>query len=301
MTIGGFYNGANTNASLLPERYTATSGGAWSLVPGSNRDPNVAACRKGMLTKLVYPTGGYTTFEYELNEYGFVERATVPSHVVLGAPRSVSVSTLCAYQVPGNTIACSGAGSTRTFRIAGRQRIRVDWSIQQPYFTDQDGNEQGPTLSMRCQDSTKHFGPFRTKYITGANCTAARCTFGPTYYDVEPGVYTIEARVAPPEIAGSATLSITYRDSIGVSPNLPAGGTRIKRMTDSPTGLPSAETSRVFSYTMAGDPSRSSGCLVNPLPDYYYNFQYDSQGDCNGNTYNGVTYTPRFFKVRWSS
>ncbi|MBD2769340.1 RHS repeat protein [Hymenobacter sp. BT664] len=275
----GFCNGAN-NTSLLPERYVPVIGTpAFTLMPG-DRAPNLAACRKWALTRMVYPTMGYTTFEYELNEYGFEEGRSLPSQVVLGPSHSVGLSTTCRYQAPGNTISCPGTGGTRTFRIPARQRIRVDWGSHSPFFTDQDGTEQGPRLTLQGPNSATRFGPFISRYVTGRNCNASGCTYT-QYYDVEPGLYTLEASVAPPEIAGSAYISVTYRDSIGTSPNLPAGGLRIKRITDNPTGQPAREMSRIFSYTMAADPARSSGCLVSPLPTYYYNFQHDIPGMCD--------------------
>lgn len=271
----GFYNGADNNTTLLPPRYTGGSGGL-TLVPGGNRNPSLSACLKGALTKLVYPTGGSTAFEYELNDYSFVENHRAPVTTIL-ATQSTRISTDCRYQGPGNTIVCTGTGGMRTFRIQARQRIRIDWGIHSPFFTDQDGNVGGPRLSVEHQDSARFSRSFGTNHIVG--CGDSACTFGPNFYDVDPGLYTIRASVAPPEIAGTAWLLVTYSDSIGFSPNLAAGGLRVKRITDNPTGQPGGEMSRDFSYTMAADPSRSSGCLVSPLPDYYYNYEFDSTPD----------------------
>ncbi|MBA9077106.1 RHS repeat protein [Rufibacter quisquiliarum] len=54
--ISGFYNGA-TNSSLLPSR--------------SERQPNLSFAKASILTKMIYPTGGSTSFAYELNTGGW--------------------------------------------------------------------------------------------------------------------------------------------------------------------------------------------------------------------------------------
>jgi RHS repeat-associated protein len=53
-----YYNGA-TNTTLLPQF-------------GANRNPDLASTRTGALKKIIYPTGGTTEFEYELNEFGYI-------------------------------------------------------------------------------------------------------------------------------------------------------------------------------------------------------------------------------------
>ena len=57
-----YYNGA-TNTTLLPQF-------------GANRNPDLASTRTGAMKKIIYPTGGTTEFEYELNEFGYVRENT---------------------------------------------------------------------------------------------------------------------------------------------------------------------------------------------------------------------------------
>lgn len=72
----GFYNGADTNPGLIrssgnnnsyPHSYGITFSGSSS---GANRNPNFTHAKRGTLSKIKYPTGGYSEFEYE----GAVER-----------------------------------------------------------------------------------------------------------------------------------------------------------------------------------------------------------------------------------
>jgi len=53
-----YYNGA-TNSTLLPQF-------------GANRNPDLPSTRTGALKKIIYPTGGTTEFDYELNEFGYI-------------------------------------------------------------------------------------------------------------------------------------------------------------------------------------------------------------------------------------
>lgn len=60
----GFYNAANSNQSLIPN--VDFNGSTYG--DGSNREPSLEGSSYGILNKMSYPTGGYTLYEYELNE-----------------------------------------------------------------------------------------------------------------------------------------------------------------------------------------------------------------------------------------
>ncbi|MEI9917649.1 MAG: hypothetical protein WDO14_02480 [Bacteroidota bacterium] len=71
----GYYNGATSNSNLVIQQtisvqntntstsYNYTIGGA------TDRNVNVTYITEGVLQKIQYPTGGYTTFEFESNKY----------------------------------------------------------------------------------------------------------------------------------------------------------------------------------------------------------------------------------------
>ena len=71
----GYYNGQTQNSTLIP-RLTYT-GIVYSSIPnqqtfqigGADRDPNEILAKAWMLEKITYPTGGFSTFDYELNRY----------------------------------------------------------------------------------------------------------------------------------------------------------------------------------------------------------------------------------------
>lgn len=76
----GFYN-ATGNSSLVPNVYFPGSfQPAYYFNPlnvgdGSNREATLIGSSATMLTRMQYPTGGYTTFEYELNKAKFEDNS----------------------------------------------------------------------------------------------------------------------------------------------------------------------------------------------------------------------------------
>lgn len=61
----GYYNGVTDNLSLIPEVSHPQHG----TLSGADRTPDVRYMRAGSLKKIVYPTGGHTSLEYESNRY----------------------------------------------------------------------------------------------------------------------------------------------------------------------------------------------------------------------------------------
>lgn len=65
----GFWNGKDTNTTLLAyDTYNSTTGDY--TLNNTVRDPNISLYNVGLLSKITYPTSGYTTFEYEPQYYG---------------------------------------------------------------------------------------------------------------------------------------------------------------------------------------------------------------------------------------
>ncbi|MCH7411761.1 hypothetical protein MM239_20410 [Belliella sp. DSM 111904] len=62
----GFHNNNNTSSLIPAETFVNPIGGYYSL-PGGNRSTDPQRVKSGALTKITYPTGGYTLFELESN------------------------------------------------------------------------------------------------------------------------------------------------------------------------------------------------------------------------------------------
>jgi len=65
----GYYNGQTDNQTLLPSQTLTTP--VQRYLDGGNRDPDTTNLypRNGVLSSITYPTGGYSNFDYELNDY----------------------------------------------------------------------------------------------------------------------------------------------------------------------------------------------------------------------------------------
>lgn len=73
----GFYNGADNNTKLIPT-YSVTYDNQITTYNGANREPSWPAMRGGALSRISYPTGGFTDFNFESNDTWAVSTVTNP-------------------------------------------------------------------------------------------------------------------------------------------------------------------------------------------------------------------------------
>jgi YD repeat-containing protein len=64
----GYFNGQSTNTSLIPAFQLPNLLGSYYTTSYNNKSSNEAAAKTLMLSKIKYPTGGTTEFEYETNK-----------------------------------------------------------------------------------------------------------------------------------------------------------------------------------------------------------------------------------------
>jgi YD repeat-containing protein len=127
----GYYNGVNNNNSLfnsdmLAVVYTPKGG-------QSNRDVNVNKVKNGIITKITYPTKGYSTFEYEINR---VEPPGSPQvgYIALGS------FTSCQYNSNSGSepTVCTSSGNIQIDAINGNggQTFTVEVNRELPSSPD---------------------------------------------------------------------------------------------------------------------------------------------------------------------
>ncbi|UZJ64202.1 YD repeat-containing protein [Sphingobacterium sp. KU25419] len=70
MDYWGYYNKATSNITGIPDTLINYSGTNGLRIgdPGKGRFPDTSAVQIGILKKIIYPTGGYTTYDYESNK-----------------------------------------------------------------------------------------------------------------------------------------------------------------------------------------------------------------------------------------
>ncbi len=87
----GYFNGKN-NSTYFPSCY-ANQTTEEEVISGDSRNPDANYAKLGMIEKITYPTGGYTTFEYEPQSYSAaVVRKHDTSYVRNFAPRLVAAN-----------------------------------------------------------------------------------------------------------------------------------------------------------------------------------------------------------------
>jgi hypothetical protein len=224
----GFWNGSS-NTTLIPVVLTPFG----SVLSGGDRSPNPEKSKVGSLTRINYPTGGFTEFTWESHDYGKVGADT--AHVVaLGEPQSEVLVTIDYEQ-----------WTSTTFTIGGVDSTAVSLSVQiDPW------------------DSECQVGCSRAE-IVGVGTWASATE---TLILMAPGTYTLQAYA---DAEGNVTASVAWQDR-EVAKKATAGGLRIAEIfNDDGRGN---RQERTFSYTLQSDPERSSGVVgQEPIYQYHYN------------------------------
>lgn len=93
----GYYNGRSVNGLTFPQLQTSSD-------PNRNKLPNPSLASIGLLNKIIYPTGGYTEFDWEPHKYGKVlagSRQTMDTESGFGG--GSRIKEIRSYDKPGAT------------------------------------------------------------------------------------------------------------------------------------------------------------------------------------------------------
>ncbi|MGY3792178.1 hypothetical protein [Aquimarina sp. 433] len=128
----GFYNGKN-NSVLYPQ-YTRNG----DIYTGANRLPDFDKAKTGMLTKITYPTGGYTTFTYGSNRAssGGSSNTIVTREVVYGG------ASLTGGHDPSNADVCGNACEDKFGDVIPKIQSNL-FTITEPYYYELDYKTTG--------------------------------------------------------------------------------------------------------------------------------------------------------------
>lgn len=230
----GYYNGQNSNSTLIPS--LVFLGNSY---PGANREPNGTTSMAGVLTKITYPTGGYTQFTYEPHDYGMIGNSFVTE----------------GESTPYYAGAYSDNGSVQEypFTIGGTSQTSVhivadldpDYAVPSVFHNVEITNSTGSQLFFRTSQDQQ------------------------TDIVLDPGAYKLRAIS---EGAGAhAYIDISWSEIISVKTKT-AGGVRIKRIEHHDGVSAANNIVKEYTYRTAADPERSSGVLVSN-PKYHYWFE----------------------------
>jgi RHS repeat-associated protein len=231
----GYYNG-KSNSTLIP----TIIGPGGVVYPGADRTPDPAFMRMASLTRITYPTGGYSEFVYEANDYGGVGASGTPP-VTEGPEQQQSA------------LSQMGDGPvSETFTVGGTRPTNVTVEVS-----------QSPSGCM-----PSDWDPCPYTELVGYGVWRDNRILSVT---LAPGTYTITAsdEFNP---SGIARIIVTWRDQ-GVdgatSAGKTGGGLRVAeiRTADAMGNV----TVRKYRYRLQSDTARSSG-VVSLEPRYAYQF-----------------------------
>jgi len=169
----GYYNGVTGRATLIPDpiplNTTNVINSALGL-QGTQRDPNATYAQAFALTQIAYPTGGYTQFDYESNDYD-------------EAQSQVNDHSWFTTQHPA-VLQSTGFG----YDIQAQQDVSVSDTLDLTNeYALSDGSYPSTTVSSA----------FRLTGGTGANCNDIQLPSNVVYYELVTLGGTVLSHVDP--------------------------------------------------------------------------------------------------------
>lgn len=278
----GFYNGASTNTHSginipLTKLPTYTVGGynVHPILGGSDRETNEAKMKLGTLSKIIYPTGGSTSFEYEANAfYGPKDILTFPVLANLNRPDGYNQ---CVEDAENNPVA--------TFTLPAQTSAELNdlyyvWLRKAPAPFPSTCSES-PYLEVRLYNGSTgtYLGGSWTTMQSGAGSSTVEGKLIELFnnFTVPTGVplkFTIKGKA----MAGTFTLKRLVTTTTNT--NQIVGGLRIKKITSNDGVSTANDVVKSYVYEKAVIPGQSSAILYNK-PIYGYVYQ-GCLGSCNG-------------------
>ncbi|SEP43545.1 DUF5977 domain-containing protein [Mucilaginibacter sp. OK283] len=223
----GYFNGVRNATTSLPRPATA-NGRANFPTANADREAREGLAAKGLLCKIIYPTGGMDSIVYETNKYQ--APAPKPSHTLYG------------------NVTGSGAHNTVTtnysFTIAEQQTIDLNFNI---------------TFNGSFIDSLHNTASIRISNASGINIY--NNTYLPNYsrnqsFDLPAGTYNMELKANGSAVTMNA--NVTFKaQSASSSETIEklTGGSRVKTILTYAAGSPAKVHRYYYGYLESKDKS----------------------------------------------
>ncbi|MGN7819351.1 hypothetical protein ACTJJB_04430 [Chitinophaga sp. 22536] len=233
----GYYNNAN-NSTLIPADRNQG-------LPGGNREPNSQYTKAGILEKIEYPTGGYTTFEFENHTYSYFAGAGVvedPVYQTINVGKSIFTN------------------STPQHRGPKYDTIRLNFS--RGLYANINAIVRSCCGNIATADAVE---------IATGERRAISSTTPNLYFSAGQHMIVLQAEHAEPTASDElVSVSLTYDDVIGYTKIATASGLRIRKITSYDGINHSNDIIKTYTYNFGSD-TLSSGYLCNrPRYDYHY-------------------------------
>jgi hypothetical protein len=182
-------------------------------IPGGNREPSAAFMKSAVLTQIVYPTKGYSEFEFEPHQYlsgEFIHEPKTQNRTTAGIDKFTLQEKLYSFSYPVNS------AQQEAYK---RAYITIDFSP-----SNMGNTEFGDTQVVTLYNGNgvpvrtwKHEGDLTQRYFVN------------DFYDIHPGSYTIKHAIYGPSSVTINT-AVTWQESTGQHPIKIGGGLRIRNI-----------------------------------------------------------------------
>ncbi|MCZ8214689.1 MAG: hypothetical protein O9262_00545, partial [Cyclobacteriaceae bacterium] len=199
----GYYNGNNNATSFYPnlynlflkfpdDLYMSSSNGSRFLVPNSpnhktpqDRRSDLNFTKAWSLKKIIYPTGGFSEFEFELNTVDNFDFAGKNDYL-----ENSALANITYYGAPGN-VSTSG-NSSSSFRIPIEQTVEINYKFDLRLM-----DNLNPNLNVRIQVLNseqqvifeERFRQYNEPIPQSESCTKP---YFRKYIDLNPGDYQVK-------------------------------------------------------------------------------------------------------------
>lgn len=277
----GFYNGKENN-SWIPSHFT--NSGAYFY--GADKGTNALAIQNGLLKNIKYPTGGFTEFEFEPNEYSSTLLGGAPDggdYTLIDVNESLSGKNSLSRKVEKDIIVDFQQAATITYRIGNCRNGDAGGACASP-------GALPPSTTIKLMNGTYVVAVFtsnqsnqiKTGYIT---------------QKLDPGTYKLVIETPEPFDFGSMQVVYKKYDTSNPVKKWFGGGIRIKSIIHGDGVNSDKNIIKTYDYSDRTDPGKTTGTLINK-PRYSY--AYTEYGSSSGGAPAPSCIDPVSYTV-WSS
>lgn len=208
----------------------------------ANREPDPAFAAKGMLTKIVYPTGGVDYIDYESNEVN--DQITGPAK----------------YQTPHEYVCnVTGTGTSSPVQVVQSTSFTIDKAQHVELTITCSTSDPGYYDSLHMKALVEVTGTGGTLlyeyFLAGSPATVYKRYLNPTWY-LPPGTYTLTYGAKGAAQTTEVKMKFLPAATASANTNKVIGGVRVKRvMTGNPDEKP---TIKRYYYAYMDDLTQSS-------------------------------------------
>ncbi|WP_439490783.1 RHS repeat domain-containing protein [Algoriphagus sp.] len=245
----GFYNGKNSNNTLVPKSLDPFVGlkSGYIYAAGADRNPNGTVVKNGIISKVTYPTKGYTLFEFEPHVYGNLGgwkdildtiRTTQSVNTVLSAPPT-------------------GVAAQKFFTITHDQSVNIQTQVS------------GYNTYVRLYEINNGEFIIYGQESTGSTDVQTQNIF----MTLGAGEYKLLAFNYEEEFVSQISVHhLQNSQNYTLAKNRTGGGIRVKRISDY-DGDNQLLKDKTYDYTIPEEEDRSSGILVAQYNHDYYKYE----------------------------